>query len=208
MEQVGAPFVAQLQAAAAEEPRKTPLHYPPVPSQSRGRPGRSRGPLIAGMASTRGSNCRASWALAAERWMASGIPFRSTSRWYLDPGSPRSTGFGPVCSPPFGPDTQGIEARPAPVDGGVISQPIEQPLVQPLPDPGCLPIPQPSPASGPTAAAQFVREQPPRAAGSQHEHDARQSSAIREARAATFRFRRLMWQQGLDRFPKGVRNQG
>src|SRR5215213_78526 len=69
----------------------------------RGRPGRPRGPMIDGMASTSGISCVASWALAAERRRASGTPFRSTTTWYLEPGLPRSTGLGPVCSPPFSP---------------------------------------------------------------------------------------------------------
>ena len=67
----------------------------------RGRPGRLRGPMIAGIASTSGRSWVASWALAGERRTASGMPCWSTTRWYFDPGLPRSTGFGPICSPPF-----------------------------------------------------------------------------------------------------------
>jgi hypothetical protein len=67
----------------------------------RGRPGIPLGPTMGGMASTRGSSCVASWAFAGERWAASGTPFRSTTRWYLEPGLPRSVGLGPVCSPPL-----------------------------------------------------------------------------------------------------------
>jgi hypothetical protein len=43
----------------------------------------------------------ASWALAAESREAKGLPLRSITRWSLEPGLPRSTGFGPVCSPPY-----------------------------------------------------------------------------------------------------------
>jgi hypothetical protein len=68
-----------------------------------GRPGFPRGPMIGGMASTSGRSWVESWALAAERRTASGMPFRSTTRWYLEPGLPRSVGLGPVCSPPFWP---------------------------------------------------------------------------------------------------------
>jgi hypothetical protein len=39
--------------------------------------------------------------LAAERRIASGIPVGSTTRWYLEPGLPRSVGFGSVAAPPF-----------------------------------------------------------------------------------------------------------
>jgi hypothetical protein len=66
----------------------------------RGRPGRPRGPLTAGTASTTASSSIESWVLAAESATARGMPLRSTSRWYLVPGLPRSVGFGPVSSPP------------------------------------------------------------------------------------------------------------
>jgi len=63
--------------------------------------GLPRGPMIGGMASTSGSSWVASWALAAESRTASGMPLRSTTKWYFEPGLPRSVGFGPVASPPF-----------------------------------------------------------------------------------------------------------
>ncbi len=68
--------------------------------RKRGRPGRPRGPTIGGMASISGSKSFESWTLAPESRTASGTPLRSTTRWYLLPRLPRSTGFGPVCSPP------------------------------------------------------------------------------------------------------------
>ena len=46
----------------------------------RGRPDLPRGPMIEGIASTSGNSCVESWVLAAERWIASGMPFRSTMR--------------------------------------------------------------------------------------------------------------------------------
>jgi hypothetical protein len=67
----------------------------------RGRPGLPLGPMIDGIASMSGSTWVPSWTLAAERRTASGIPVRSTTTWYLEPGLPRSVGFGPVCSLPF-----------------------------------------------------------------------------------------------------------
>jgi hypothetical protein len=73
----------------------------------RGRPGFPRGPMIGGIASTSGRRCVASWALAGERRTDSGMPFRSTTRWYFEPGLPRSVGFGPDCSPPFWPARSG-----------------------------------------------------------------------------------------------------
>jgi hypothetical protein len=41
-----------------------------------------------------------SWALEAERRTASGMPLRSTTRWYLEPGLPLSVGLRPVASAP------------------------------------------------------------------------------------------------------------
>ena len=81
----------------------------------RGRPGRPRGPMMGGMASTKRRSWVAWWALAAERRTAKGTPLRSTMRWYLEPGLPRSTGFGPAASPPFGAHTQGVDAGSGPV---------------------------------------------------------------------------------------------
>jgi hypothetical protein len=46
------------------------------------------------------SSSSESWVLAADNSTASGMPPRSTSRWYLEPDLPRSVGFGPVSSPP------------------------------------------------------------------------------------------------------------
>jgi hypothetical protein len=37
--------------------------------------------------------------LAADKQAASGMSPRSASRWYLEPGLPRSVGFGPVRQP-------------------------------------------------------------------------------------------------------------
>lgn len=54
--------------------------------------------------STSFSSSLESWTLAAEMVAASGIPFLSTSRWCFVPALPRSTGLGPVCSPPFSPE--------------------------------------------------------------------------------------------------------
>jgi hypothetical protein len=79
---------------------RTPLSACSLAGRRRGRPGRPRGPMTAGTASTSCSNSCESWVLAADRPTAKGIPVASTSRWYLDPGLPRSVGFGPVRQPP------------------------------------------------------------------------------------------------------------
>jgi hypothetical protein len=120
----------------------------------RGRPGFPRGPMIGGMASTSGSSWVASWALAAESRTASGMPLRSTTKWYFEPGLPRSVGFGPVASPPFW-RGKAVHARPRPVEGRLVAQPVQQLRVQLLPDAGLLPIPQPPPAGNAAAIAKF-----------------------------------------------------
>jgi hypothetical protein len=79
---------------------RTPLSPWSLVGRLRGRPGRPRGPLTGGTASTTASSSMESWVLAADSPTAKGMPLRSTSRWYLDPGLPRSVGFGPVSSPP------------------------------------------------------------------------------------------------------------
>jgi hypothetical protein len=55
--------------------------------------------MIAGTASTMGSSSRESWVLAADNPTANGTPVASISRWYLEPGLARSTGFAPTSSP-------------------------------------------------------------------------------------------------------------
>src|SRR5512135_3556211 len=67
--------------------------------RGRPRPGR----LTAGAASSSGSSSRLSWVFAADSSAARWTPAASTKRWYLEPGVPRSVGFGPVNSPPFSP---------------------------------------------------------------------------------------------------------
>jgi hypothetical protein len=111
----------------------------------RGRPDLPRGPMIEGITSTSGNSCVESWVLVAERWIASGTPFRSTTRWYLEPGLPRSTGLGPVCSPPFRPHAHAVHARPRPGDAGFVAEPVQERLMQALPDACFLPIAQAAP---------------------------------------------------------------
>jgi hypothetical protein len=85
----------------------------PRSSRFRGRPGRPRGPMTGEIASTRGSSWVASWALADERRTASGMPFRSTTRWYLEPALPRSVGWDRWRRPPFLPGRSGCRRSPA-----------------------------------------------------------------------------------------------
>ena len=52
-------------------------------------------------AAARTACCRGCWPPRAGR--AAEARWRRQSRWYLEPGLPRSVGFGPVSSPPFSP---------------------------------------------------------------------------------------------------------
>jgi hypothetical protein len=115
-------------------------------------PGRPRGPITAGTASTICSSSE-SCVLAADSPTASGIPPASTSRWSLEPALPRSTGFAPVSFPTPRPDTGRVDRGPGPVDLAVVSQPVQQPMMQGLPHPGLLPVPQPPPAGHAAATA-------------------------------------------------------
>ena len=58
--------------------------------------------MTGGTALTIGPSSTESWMLAAGQAGASGMPRRSTTKWYLEPGLPRSVGFGPVSVPPLG----------------------------------------------------------------------------------------------------------
>ncbi len=175
----------------------------------RGRPGRPRGPMMGGMASTSGSSWVESWALAAERRTARGMPLRSTTRWYLDPALPRSVGLGPVCSPPFLARTLMLSTL-ARVQSMAASSPSQFSSrgVQPLPDAGVLPVAQAAPAGDAAAAAQLLRQQPPRAAGAQDEDDAAQGGTVGDAGAAALGLGRFLRQQRLDGFPEIVGDKG
>lgn len=67
---------------------------------------RRRGPRrerMGGIPRTRGSIPWLSWVLAVETQMERGRPVRSVIKWIFEPFLPRSTGFGPVSSPPIEP---------------------------------------------------------------------------------------------------------
>src|SRR5215211_4167698 len=105
---------------------RTPLSACSLAGRLRGRPGRPRGPMTVGTASISCSRSWESWVLAADNPTASGTPVASISRWYLDPGLPRSTGFAPVSSPHAGPHTHAVDRGPRPVDLAVVAQPVQQ----------------------------------------------------------------------------------
>ncbi len=57
-------------------------------------------PFTAGIATASGINSITSFTLAAVRCATSGMPLASTKRWCFEPSFRRSTGLGPVSSPP------------------------------------------------------------------------------------------------------------
>lgn len=66
----------------------------------------------AGIRSSMGSSILESCTFAAVKDTASGMPFKSVMMWCLLPGRPRSTGLGPVSSPPFLPVRWTRQYRP------------------------------------------------------------------------------------------------
>jgi hypothetical protein len=147
---------------------------------------------MGGMASIRGSSWVESWAFAAESRMANGIPLRSTTRLYLEPDLPRSVGLGPICSPPFGPDADAVQARPAPVDGRFVAEPVEQPSMQPLPNAGVLPVTEPPPAGRAASTAQLLEQQLPGATGADEEDDPAKGGPVGNAEPAASWLRRFI----------------
>ena len=123
--------------------------------------------------------------LAADSPTASGMPHRSVSRWYLDPGLPRSTGLGPVRAPALRAHAQRVEARPRPVELAGAAELVQHQVVELLPHAGALPVTQPPPAGDGAAAAELAGgEQPPGDAGVELVDDAGQRGAIVDTGAA------------------------
>jgi hypothetical protein len=76
--------------------------------------------------------------------------------------------------------------------------------MQPLPHAGFLPIAQPPPAGRAAAASECFGHEPPGAPRPQHEDDATQRGAIRDAGTATFGLGRFLGQQRFDGLPEVV----
>jgi hypothetical protein len=100
--------------------------------------------------------------LAPLKESASGVPRPQVTGWCLEPLLPRSTGLGPVFSPPDGADVRAVDRRPRPVDPVGLAELREQQLVQALPDALLLPLSQRSPARHARAAAHLLRQVFPR----------------------------------------------
>jgi CRISPR-associated endonuclease/helicase Cas3 len=105
----------------------------------------------------------------------------------LEPGLPRSTGLGPVCSPLFGPDVGGVEHDAGDVEEVGVVEPMQHGLVQAAPDTGSGPDQEPA-VGGRLRDAEAWRQGPPGAAGHQHVDDRGEQRLIRRVlRSAALR---------------------
>src|SRR3712207_2768018 len=159
------------------------------------------------MASTTSPRTFESWTFAALSTTASGTPFRSETRWRLEPGLPRSVGFFPTFSPPFWPPRSPNRARPSTSDLVGLPQPVQQDSVQPAPHTRLLPVAQPPPARRTGPAAHLLGEHLPGYARLEHEDDAGESRPVRHARSAALGLGLLRRQQRFDDLPQLVGHQ-
>ena len=116
-----------------------------------------------------------SWslALAPAVRIASGTPWRSTISVCFVPFFRRSTGLGPVASPP--PKARTVTPSMITVSGSSLPALRQQPQqvgVEAVPDAGLLPRPEPA-VGGPAGAAEFRRDVLPAGPGGQDEPDHR-----------------------------------
>jgi hypothetical protein len=137
------------------------------------------------------SKALGSCTLAAVSTAARGTPLRSVRRWCLEPGLPRSVGFGPTASPPFGGHARRVQARLRPVHHPGPSQPVQQRPVQATPDARLLPIPEPSPTGYTASEAPLLGQHPPRDAAPEDEDDAREHGPLRYPRPTARGFGRF-----------------
>lgn len=137
------------------------------------------------------------------RVIASGSPPASVSRWCFEPARARSTGDGPVWSPP---KVTEVGGGPGPVDLTGAVELLEDRLVQLLPDPRLLPLAQSPPAGHPRAVAELGRQVSPGDPGVQDEEDPVQRRPVVEALAAGIAIAALdHGQQAAPAQPKGRR---
>jgi hypothetical protein len=84
------------------------------------------------------------------------------------------------------------------------SEPIQQGEVDQIPCARPLPIAEAPPARHPRSAPEFLREHLPGNAAAKHENNARQASAIRNARPPTFGPSRWNRQERFDNIPQRI----
>lgn len=139
-----------------------PMRFRVVAAVGEQHAGRLRGlpttPRIGGIASTSGSSWVTSCALAPVSRQASGMPLASVIRWCLLPSLRRSTGLGPVFSPPKAPAARQSRAdRPGEVEASGGAEMREEALVQCL-EHTCLLLFLEAPPAGHTGAvSEFLR---------------------------------------------------
>jgi hypothetical protein len=171
---------------------------------------RRRGPRrerTAGIARTSGLRARLSCVLAPDTATASGMPWAVTKMCSLQPCWPRSTGFGPVSDPPFGPRRRGVHDRRGPVEPAPGAEFVQDRQVQPAPQAG------PGPGREPAVRRrgrdpERLRQMPPGTSAGQHEHHRREDRPfIQRGGPTPLRSRVERRQQWLDQLPQPVRNQ-
>ncbi len=175
-----------------------------VPGRRRRGPSRDR---TAGIAMTRAFNARESWTLAAETATDRAIPARSDKICCLDPGLPRSVGFGPVRSPLFRPDTRCAGHHSRPVDQALATQLIEHRPMQPTPHPGLGPHREPAMHRGHAHPERGWQHPPCTTAGQHIHHSCEHRPLVGRDHPATLRTRRKLRQRRLHQFPQLVRHQ-
>jgi hypothetical protein len=145
--------------------------------------------------------------LAAVSTTASGIPFRSETRWRFVPFFALSVGFAAVFGPPFWPGWKPNLVRHAPTLSGrpLRDDRARQGAASPTRPPHAIP-------SGVSSKSCPIRspspgEHLPGDTALEDEHDARQSCPIVDARSAALGFWRLRRQKRFDGLPQLVCNQ-
>ncbi len=146
-------------------------------------PGRLRteraGPFTAGIDATKRMRKRASCPCAPEIRATSGSPRSSTSKWCLLPGSPRSVGLRPACSPPAGASTLAASTQARSHMLWSCSRRRRRiAFVDALPNADTHPFVKATPACHATAAAEFAQQVLPGYCGQEDKQHSRHSRAI------------------------------
>lgn len=147
-----------------------------------------------------------SWVLPAEMPTRRGRPFASDRMCILEPGLPRSTGLGPVCSPLFSPDVGGVEDDAGDVDEAGVVEPVQHCFMQATPDTGPGPDQEPA-VRGRLRYAEARRKLTPGASADQDVNDRREQRFIRRVlRSAALRPNPRRRDQRLGALPQPVRH--